>query len=282
MEDLQFENRGIGRHFTIICNTAIRDKRLSWRAKGILAGCLSHNSSFKFNRAWIIEHGAEGRDAVISALAELRELGYLKNEKIRDDDGHIVGERYVVTDRPPRDSEEGGAPAADAASAPVARAGNEADTGVLESRTPENQRPGKPDAGKPGRLRRPVERRPIEENQSRETPLSPLPKAGACPVELPDWLEPHREQLTAWLDNRRRRHRLPPALTALTVRALEYAMELGVLAEYCEHASERNWQSLGFAGYRDYVYTLAKEKRGGADRFSNAKPTMAPIVYTLN
>lgn len=254
-----FESGGLGRNFTLILNKALRDKRLSWRAKGILAGCLSHNQSFKFTRSWIIEHGTEGRDAVLSALSELRELGYLKNIKTRNPAGQVVGERYVFTDKPVDPPTE------------------EQATGVLENRTPENQRPEKPDAGKPGRNRRPVERRPVEE---KEPPIAPRQQAQRQPVvDLPEWLEPHRAPLTAWLENRRKKHKLPPELTklsSLTMRALEYARDIGVLQIYCEYVSERNWQSLGFAGYKEVIDKLAKENG------IKSKPAMAPIVYTLN
>ena len=280
MEDLEFVNGGTGRHFTIILNKALRDKRLTWRAKGILAGCLSHHNSFKFTRSWIIEHGAEGRDAIISALSELRNLGYLKNAKIRNDSGQIVGEHYVFTDRP--------SASGDATPDSLGVTGDPEEpmaepTGVLKNRTPGNQRPGKPDAGKPGRNRRPLERRPIEEDQVEERPpIAPRSRPGRSAVALPEWLEPHRTQLVAWLENRRRKHKLEPALTTLTIRGLEYARSLGVLADYCEHAAEKHWQSLGFVGYKEYVEKLAQERGLLSKNQQQAKPAMAPIVYTLN
>jgi len=71
--------QGESARFTMILNDAIRDDRISWRAKGILAGCLSHANNFQFTKAWIIEHGTEGRDAVNNALNELRKYGYLED-----------------------------------------------------------------------------------------------------------------------------------------------------------------------------------------------------------
>lgn len=82
----------------MILNDAIRDSRLSWRAKGILAGCLSLSGA-KFSKQWIIDNGAEGRDAVIAALKELREFGYLQNKVDRcDKTGRVLGEYYLVSD----------------------------------------------------------------------------------------------------------------------------------------------------------------------------------------
>ena len=267
-----FENNGAGNNFTILLNNALRDKRLSWRAKGILAGCLSHRKSFRFTRAWIIEHGTEGRDAVLSALSELRDLGYLTNIKNRNPAGQVIGEHYAFTDSPGRDEDM------------PAGVADEAATGVLKNRTPVNQRPEKPDAGKSGRIRRPIERRPIEENHLEENPpMSPQqPKRSPAGVDLPEWLEPYREHLLQWFEKRQKKHKLSPELTSSTMRALEYARNAGILKLYCEYASERNWQSLGFAGYKDTIEKLAKEN-GVATKTSNqGKPAMSPIVYTLN
>jgi hypothetical protein len=267
-----FKNNGAGSNFTIVLNDALRDKRLSYKAKGILAACLSHKNSFRFTRAWIIEHGTDGRDAVLSGLSELRSLGYLLNVKSRNPAGQIVGEHYSVTDRPDLIEE-----------APVMGAG-EAATSALENRTPGNQRPGKPDAGKPGRNRRPLERKPIEENHLEENPPMPpqRPKQPPAGIELPEWLEPYREHLLQWFEKRQKKHKLRPELTSSTMRALEYAKEAGILKLYCEYASERNWQSLGFAGYKDTIEKLAKENGVATKTGGQAKPAMSPITYTLN
>jgi hypothetical protein len=93
-----FSAEAAGRQFTLILNDALRDNRLSWRAKGILAGCLSFSGA-KFSKQWIIDNGTEGRDAVIAALKELREFGYLQNKTDRcDKTGRVLGEYYLVTD----------------------------------------------------------------------------------------------------------------------------------------------------------------------------------------
>jgi hypothetical protein len=268
MEELEFQNGGLGVHFTIVLNKALRDKRLSWRAKGILAGCLSHKQSFKFTRAWIVEHGTEGRDAVLAALSELRTLGYLRNVKNRNDAGQVIGEHYVFTDKPVEPA------------APIAPPEPVPSAGVLKTRTPENQRPEKPDAGKPVRIRRPLERRPVEE----ETPLPPSADGGPCStaIRLPDWLEPHRAPLTAWLENRKKKHKLNPEITNITLRGLEYAKQIGALKVYCEYASEMNWRSLGFAGYKVTIDKLAKDNGIVLRQPVQAKPAMAPILYTLH
>jgi DNA-binding transcriptional MocR family regulator len=126
--------------------------------------------------------------------------------------------------------------------------------------------------------------RTIEQEPSNNInpPISPQqPKRSPAGVDLPEWLEPYREHLLQWLEKRQKRHKLPPELTSSTMRALEYARDVGILKLYCEYVSERNWQSLGFAGYKDTIEKLAKEN-GIATKTSNqGKPAMSPIVYTL-
>lgn len=101
-------------------------------------------------------------------------------------------------------------------------------------------------------------------------------------IEFPEWLEPYRNHLTMWLKNRKKEHKMEPSFSPLTIKALRYAQETGVLREYCELVSEKNWQSLGFAGYKDTINKVAKDngitvRNGGRSE----KPPMSPIKYTL-
>jgi len=269
MSDLRFTSTPAGKNFTIILNEAIRDSRISWRAKGILAGCLSHAENFVFTRDWIISHGTEGRDAIKVALRELREYGYLQNVKTRNADGRVTGEIYKFTDQavPPEPVEQP-SPA------------------VADDRRTENQSTGLPADGKPAdgfsvHQRKPIERKPINQ-ENPHSPQPPTPRRSAASprsLELPDWLEPYREHLEQWQANRRKAHpRVAPGLTKSTLNGLLYAKQLGVLAEYCEYASERNWQSLGFIGYKDVICKITKE----CGKQVPANPTTNKVNYTLS
>lgn len=147
-----FENRSHSSNFTIVLNEAIRDPRLSWRAKGILTGCLSHAAGFKFNKAWIINHGTEGRDAVTAALSELRNLGYLQDKVRRcPETGKVVGRELVFRDLPEKSEDESAE--------------------ILEIRLTEGQATGRPSAGRPVALRRPSTQ---EEQVQEQPPLPPM------------------------------------------------------------------------------------------------------------
>lgn len=118
-----------------------------------------------------------------------------------------------------------------------------------------------------------------EPSNNKNPPIPPRqPKQSPAGVELPDWLEAYREPLTQWLESRKKKHKLEPTLSTLTIRALEYANSLGVLQYYCEYVSETGWRSLGFPGYKETINKLARDHGIEKDQ----KPKMAPIVYTLN
>ena len=122
-----------------------------------------------------------------------------------------------------------------------------------------------------------------EPSNNKNPPISPQqPKRSPAGVDLPEWLEPYREHLLQWFEKRQKKHKLLPELTSSTMRALEYARDTGILKLYCEYASERNWQSLGFAGYKNTIEKLAKENGVVTKTSNQGKPAMSPIVYTLN
>jgi len=101
-------------------------------------------------------------------------------------------------------------------------------------------------------------------------------------IELPEWLEPCRKDICKWLENRKQKHKLKPELSRLTINALLYAKEKGVLEAYCEQASEKYWQSLGFVGYKELVDKLAIQAGKASRSDQYRKMEIAPILYTLN
>jgi hypothetical protein len=90
--------------FAQIANAALRDARLSFRARGILAMVLSHTGEWQASRDWIVDQSdREGREAVQTALNELTDLGYRRVVKERQEDGTIrtyVEWSHESTDRP--------------------------------------------------------------------------------------------------------------------------------------------------------------------------------------
>ncbi|MFF0747422.1 hypothetical protein ACFYVL_44285 [Streptomyces sp. NPDC004111] len=89
----------IGRHFTTVCNAAVRDRRLSRRARGLLVEILSHQEGFTISEASLVAAGPEGRDAIRTALRELEGYGYLHRTQPRDG-GQFSAAVFEVTDMP--------------------------------------------------------------------------------------------------------------------------------------------------------------------------------------
>lgn len=66
----------VGGKFTQIDNSVIRDKRLSLKARGLLAYMLSCN--WELNARKLQQETGEKRTVIENALKELQEFGYLK------------------------------------------------------------------------------------------------------------------------------------------------------------------------------------------------------------
>jgi hypothetical protein len=102
--------------------------------------------------------------------------------------------------------------------------------------------------------------------------------AASARLRLSDWLEPHREALEKWLDQRAKAHpKLAREISSRSMTALLYAKECDVLGDFCELASEATWQSLGFNGFKGYINKLVQDKQPA----KSGKPAMSAINYTL-
>lgn len=94
--------------FAQIPNAILRDYRLSWRARGLLAELLSYPADYLISvdelvkRARRVSGATEGRDAMRAAVRELKAVGYIVSTKRQDARGRWVTE-VEVTDDPAYD-----------------------------------------------------------------------------------------------------------------------------------------------------------------------------------
>lgn len=73
------------RHFTQIPNSWLRDGRLSFKARGLLAMLMSHEHGWKITMSTIVNDAErDGKDSVLTAVRELEDLGYLVRHARRD------------------------------------------------------------------------------------------------------------------------------------------------------------------------------------------------------
>lgn len=131
--------------FSQIPNAILRDYRLSWRARGLLAELLSYPADYLISvdelvkRARRVSGATEGRDAMRAAVRELKNVGYIVSTKRQDAQGRWVTE-IEVTDDPAYDMPN---PLLDSAAVTPA---HKPDAEVFAGRTDD----GIPGVGEPG------------------------------------------------------------------------------------------------------------------------------------
>jgi len=76
--------------YVAVDNAVAEDRRLSFRARGVLVYLLAKPDGWAFSAERIARDGSEGREAVRSALAELRACGYYRVTRERGDGGRVV------------------------------------------------------------------------------------------------------------------------------------------------------------------------------------------------
>ena len=88
------------RDFTVMGNTHLRDKNLSLKAVGLLSKMLSFNDGWKFSTRGLAAICKEGPDAILSALKELEQNGYLVRHRGRDSKGRLVTTEFDIFESP--------------------------------------------------------------------------------------------------------------------------------------------------------------------------------------
>ena len=86
--------------YAMIDSRALNDKRLSWKAKGIIAYLLSKPSDWQVILADLVKHARDGAESVRTGLDELRRFGYAKFAAIRNSAGRLNGTAWTVYECP--------------------------------------------------------------------------------------------------------------------------------------------------------------------------------------
>jgi len=94
-----FRNRP-RRDFTILRNAALRDARLSLKAKGMLALMMSFPDDWTYHLDHLEGLSTDGRDATRGAVRELEAAGYVSRLQGRTPDGRLAAAHFEVADDP--------------------------------------------------------------------------------------------------------------------------------------------------------------------------------------
>ena len=85
--------------YTTICNRIFKDKRLSLKAKGLIAMLLSFSDKWKLSINGLESILKEGRTSIRSTMNELIKFGYVERKQIRKE-GMFIGVNYTVFESP--------------------------------------------------------------------------------------------------------------------------------------------------------------------------------------
>ena len=90
-------------NFTVMSNFHFKEKKMSLKSKGLLSLMLSLPDSWSYSISGLVTLSKDGKDGVMSALAELEKFGYLQRERITDDKGRFAGIEYHIYEEPQKE-----------------------------------------------------------------------------------------------------------------------------------------------------------------------------------
>lgn len=90
-------------NFTVMSNTHFKEKGMSLKAKGLLSLMLSLPDDWNYSISGLVRLSKDGKDSVMTALAELEEFGYLTRHRTTDSKGKFSGVEYNIFEQPQRE-----------------------------------------------------------------------------------------------------------------------------------------------------------------------------------
>lgn len=88
------------KNYTVMSNYHFKDKKISWKAKGLISTMLSLPDDWDYSIKGLEAMSTDGNKAVRSGLKELEENGYLTRTAIRDEKGIIRDWDYTIYENP--------------------------------------------------------------------------------------------------------------------------------------------------------------------------------------
>ena len=90
-------------NYTVMSNYHFKEKKMSLKAKGLLSLMLSLPDTWNYSVSGLVTLSKDGKDGVMSALAELEKFGYLRRERLTNDKGQFSGIEYNIYEEPQKE-----------------------------------------------------------------------------------------------------------------------------------------------------------------------------------
>ena len=87
-------------NYTVMSNAHFKEKEMSLKAKGLLSLMLSLPDDWSYNISGLVKLSKDGKDSVMSALAELEKFGYLERKQVTNEKGQFAGVEYNIFEVP--------------------------------------------------------------------------------------------------------------------------------------------------------------------------------------
>ena len=87
-------------NYTVMSNTHLKDRRLSYKSKGLLSVILSLPPDWDYTITGLAVIAADGVDSVKTAIKELEQYGYVSRTQLRDERGRMAQNEYRVYENP--------------------------------------------------------------------------------------------------------------------------------------------------------------------------------------
>lgn len=81
-------------------NYHFKEKKMSLKAKGLLSLMLSLPDDWNYSVSGLVKLSKDGKDGVMTALAELEKFGYLTRRQLFNDKGQFSGIEYNIYEQP--------------------------------------------------------------------------------------------------------------------------------------------------------------------------------------
>ena len=87
-------------NYTVMSNYHLRDKTISFKAKGLLSMMLSLPENWDYTLAGLARISLEGKDAIRAAVVELEKAGYVQRRQTTNKAGKFGANEYIIREYP--------------------------------------------------------------------------------------------------------------------------------------------------------------------------------------